>query len=166
MAYQNINQYNFLKLYLKPLREISDISLTSDEKDYDEEVIFSPYLIAEFDGNRMPLKFDFNSSDTTICVNCGNFSEDTIVSENYWNPKGLDFVNCTGITELCDVGLTGIDNGLVTGFTGQTIEINTGLYSSNEDKFDRYKYDRRFKMHPITGFTTELNRIYDDDSYT
>lgn len=166
MAYQNINQYNFLKLYLKPLREISDISLTSDEKDYDEESIFSNYLIAEFDGNRMPLKFDFNSEETTICVGCGNFSADTIVSENYWNPNNLDFVNCSQLTEICDVGLTGIDNGLTQNFSGETIEINSGLYSTNGDKFNRFKYDRRFKMHPITGFTTEENRILNDDSYT
>jgi len=166
MAYQNINQYNFKKIYLKPVGEITDISLASDEKDYDEEVIFSNNLIGEFDGGRMPLKFDFNSSNTTNCVNCGEFSADTIVSENYWNPKGLDLEYCTGATELCDVGLTGIDNGLVMNITGETIEINPGLYSSDEDKFSRYKYDARFKMHPITGFTTEQNRILNDDSYS
>jgi hypothetical protein len=166
MAYQNINQYNFKKIYLKPVGEITDISLASDEKDYDEEVIFSNNLIGEFDGKRMPLKFDFNSSNTTNCVNCGEFSADTIVSENYWNPKGLELEYCTGATELCDVGLTGIDNGLVMNITGETIEINPGLYSSDEDKFSRYKYDARFKMHPITGFTTEQNRIFNDNSYS
>jgi len=165
MSYQNINQYNFKKIYLKPVKEITDLSLASDEKDYDEEVIFSSYLIAEFDGQRMPLKFDFDSSGTTSCVNCGTFSADTIVSENYWNPKGLNLELCTGVTELCNVGLTGIDNGLVSGFTGSTIEINSGLYSSDEDKFSRYKYDARFKMHPVTGFTTEQNRIFDDGSF-
>ena len=49
MSYQNINQYNFLKFYLLPVREISDISLASDEKDFDEEVVFSPLLIGEND---------------------------------------------------------------------------------------------------------------------
>ena len=44
MSYQNINQYVFKRLYLKPLNEITDISLASDERDYDEEVIFSSYL--------------------------------------------------------------------------------------------------------------------------
>ena len=165
MAYQNINQYNFNKLGLKPFRQISDISLTSDEKDYDEEVIFSPDLIGEFDGNRMPLKFDFNSDNTTICVGCGDFETDVIVSENVWNPDNLDLENCNSLTELCDIGLTGIDNGLVMNISGETIEINKGLYINTSDKFSRYKYDSRFKMHPVTGFTTTDNRIYDDNSF-
>ena len=166
MSYQNINQYVFRRLYLKPVREITDISLASDEKDYDQEVIFSPLLIGEDDGNRLPLSFDFNSSGTTDCVNCGDFDKDTIVSENYWNPLDLNLVNCGTITEICDVGLTGIDNGLVKSFSGETIELNSGLYTSRIDRFSRYKYDRRFKMHPITGFTTSSDRILDDDSYT
>ena len=45
MAYQNINQYNFKKIYLKPYESVTDISLASDERDYDNEVIYSPYLI-------------------------------------------------------------------------------------------------------------------------
>jgi hypothetical protein len=165
MAYQNINQYNFKKIYLKPYESVTDISLASDERDYDNEVIYSPFLIAENDGNRMPIKFDFNDDSTYICINCGDFSVDTILSQNYWNPKNINFATCTGITEICDVGLTGIDNGLVKNFSGETIEINSGLYSSYYDIYSRYKYDRRFKMHPITGFTTPINRIYNDDSY-
>jgi uncharacterized delta-60 repeat protein len=166
MSYQNINQYVFKRLYLKPLNEITDISLASDERDYDEEVIFSPFLIGEDDGNRMPLNFDINSPNTINCINCGNFDSDVIVSENYWNPLGIDLLVCSAKTELCDVGLTGMDNGLVKRFSGETIELNTGLYTSTADKFSRYKYDRRFKMHPITGFTTTSDRIYNDDSYT
>ena len=69
MAYQNINQYNFRRWGLKPVNEITDICLASDEKDYDQEVVFSPLLIGENDGNRMPFKFDFNNSATTICQN-------------------------------------------------------------------------------------------------
>jgi len=165
MAYQNINQYNFNKLYLKPVNEISDISLASDEKDYDDEVIFSPYLIADYDGNRMPLKFDFNSKETSICIGCGDFESDVIVSENYWNPDGIDFYNCGITTQLCDVGLTGVDNGLVQSLTGETIEVNSGLYIYESQIYNRYFYDKRFKMHPIGGFTTPINRIYNDNSY-
>jgi len=89
-----------------------------------------------------------------------------IVSENYWNPDGLDPNFCPKITNLCDVGLTGIDNGLVKQMSGETIQINTGLYTSNTDKYSRYKYDRRMKLHPITGFTTTQNRLWNDDSYS
>ena len=167
MSYQNINQYNFRKWRLLPFNEITDISLASDERDYDQEVVFSPLLIGEDDGNRMPFKFDFNSSGTTLCqTSTCSFSSDTIVSENYWNPLDIDPNFCPSATTLCDVGLTGIDNGLVKKMSGETIEITTGLYTNNTDKFSRYKYDRRFKLHPITGFTTSQNRLWNDNSYT
>ena len=167
MAYQNINQYNFRRWGLKPVNEITDLCLASDEKDYDQEVIFSPLLIAEDDGNRMPFSFNFNNTGTTICAVSGcSFSSDTIVSENYWNPLDIYPNFCPVVTELCDIGLTGIDNGLVPNMSGETIEITTGLYTSVQDRFSRYKYDRRMKMHPITGFTTSENRLWNDDSYT
>jgi hypothetical protein len=167
MAYQNINQYNFRKWGIKPVNEITDICLASDERDYDQEVVFSPLLIGELDGNRMPFKFDFNSSGTTLCqVSPCVFSADTIVSENYWNPDDIDPNFCPITTELCDIGLTGIDNGLVQNMSGETIEITTGLYTNISDKFSRYKYDRRMKLHPITGFTTTQNRLWNDNSYT
>jgi hypothetical protein len=91
MSYQNINQYNFKRWGLKPVNEITDICLASDEKDYDQEVVFSQFLIAENDGNRMPFSFDFNSSGTTNCRdNSCDFDNNTIVSENFWNPKNID----------------------------------------------------------------------------
>jgi hypothetical protein len=167
MAYQNINQYNFRRWGLKPANEITDICLASDEKDYDQEVVFSPLLIGELDGNRMPFKFNFDSSGTTLCTTSAcTFDYDTIVSENYWNPTDIDPNFCPIITDLCDVGLTGIDNGLVKELSGETIQINTGLYTTQSDKFSRYKYDRRMKMHPITGFTTSENRLWNDNSYS
>ena len=167
MAYQNINQYNFRRWGIKPVNEITDICLASDEKDYDQEVIFSPLLIGEVDGNRMPFKFDFNSTGTTICQSGScSFDNDVIVSENYWNPDDIDPNFCPKVTDLCDVGLTGIDNGLVKKMSGETIQITTGLYTNNSDKYSRYKYDRRMKLHPITGFTTTQNRLWNDNSYS
>ena len=167
MAYQNINQYNFRRWGIRPVNEITDICLASDEKDYDQEVIFSPLLIGDDDGNRMPFKFDFNSTGTTICQSgtC-TFDNDVIVSENYWNPEDIDPNFCPKVTDLCDVGLTGIDNGLVKKMSGETIQITTGLYTNNTDKYSRYKYDRRMKLHPITGFTTTQNRLWNDNSYS
>jgi hypothetical protein len=166
MSYQNINQYNFRRWYLLPVKEITDICLASDEKDYDQEVIFSPLLIGENDGNRMPFKFDFNSTGTTLCQsNSCDFSSNTVVSENYWNPTDIDPNLCPSASTLCNVGLTGIDNGLVQRLSGESIDITTGLYTNNTDKYSRYKYDRRMKLHPITGFTTSENRLWNDDSY-
>ena len=167
MGYQNINQYNFRRWGIKPVNEVTDICLASDEKDYDQEVIFSPLLIGENDGNRMPFKFNFNSSGTTICQTeeC-SFDNDVIISENYYNPDNIDPNFCPIVTNLCDVGLTGMDNGLVKHMSGETIQITTGLYTTSADTYSRYKYDRRMKMHPITGFTTTQNRLWNDDSYS
>ena len=45
MAYQNINQYNFRRWGIKPVNEVTDICLASDEKDYVESfaVVDTPY---------------------------------------------------------------------------------------------------------------------------
>jgi hypothetical protein len=46
MAGQNINQYVRPNYNLKFALETDDISLTSDEMDFNQEVVFSPYIIA------------------------------------------------------------------------------------------------------------------------
>ena len=48
MAYQNINQYNYPKLKLQIIYDGQDMSLSSDEVDYNQEVVFSPFLILAF----------------------------------------------------------------------------------------------------------------------
>jgi hypothetical protein len=166
MAYQNINQYNYRKIGLKPVNEITDFCLADDARDFHQEVIFSPLLIAEDDGNRMPFKFDFNSTGTTISPLVGQFLYDTVVSENYYNPLDIDPNFCPVTTEICNVGLTGIDNGLTTQMSGITMTAYTGLYTTTAETFNRYIYDRRFKMHPISGNTTTQNRLWNDNSYS
>ncbi len=62
MATQNINNYYFNRFDLKlNSNQYFDITLASDEKDYDEEVVFSPYIIAYDDGNRLPISIDLNN---------------------------------------------------------------------------------------------------------
>jgi len=165
MSYQNINQYYYRRWGLIPYGEIQDFCLAADERDYHEEVIFSPLLIAENDGNRLPVKMDFNSTGTTIYPLVQTFQYDTIVSENYYNPLEIDPNFCPVTTEICDVGLTGIDNGLTTELSGLTLTAYTGLFTTTALTYNRLAYDRRFKMHPITGSTTPQNRIFPDDSY-
>lgn len=154
MAYQNINQYNFKKLYLLDKSEPQDFCLASDERDYKEEVIFSPYLIGENDGNVLPFSFDLNNPNSSqlFVLNYNSYvEENNLISSNYYNPKNED-LNCYGREYICDIGLTGIDNGLVDQMTGQTIAITKGLLS-NAEKFDRLKFDRRLKLHQVTGHT-------------
>lgn len=153
MAYQNINQYNFRKWYLKPVNEITDLCLASDEKNYNEEVIFSPYLIAETFGDRLPVYLDLNDPNCTQQFNLeyGDYNPDnTLVSINYYT--GLFDISCATAATICDVGLTGIDNGLVDQMTGKTLHYTNGFFS-NEHKFDRLHVDRRMKFIQVTGNT-------------
>jgi hypothetical protein len=161
MAYQNINQYNFKKIYLLNKSDIQDFSLSSDEIDYKEEVIFSPNLIAENDGNKLPFNFDLNNSGSSELFVL-NFYEynyyNNLISTNYYNPNNDD-LTCYSAQTICDIGLTGIDNGLVTNMTGETISVTKGLLSDSE-KFDRLSFDRRLKLHQVTGYTESPNTIF------
>ncbi len=147
MARQNINQYVRPNWQLIESLEINDFSLTSDEKDYNEEVVFSPYLIAQTYGNKLPVYIDINNPLTVqpLTLNYKQYNENNIfVSQNYYNPEEKD-LTCFSSSTSCDIGLTGIDNGLVDQMTGQTIYFTNGLYSDYL-KFSRMYYDRRFKI--------------------
>jgi hypothetical protein len=161
MAYQNINQYNYPKLSFLNKSEIQDFSLASDERNYKEEVIFSNNLIGENDGTRLPFSFDLNSSGSSelYVLNFYDYNfYNNLVSLNYYNPKNED-LSCYTAQTSCDIGLTGIDNGLVNQMTGQTISFTQGLLP-NVNKFDRLSFDRRLKLHQVTGFTQSPNSIF------
>ena len=59
---QNINQFPKPNWGVKLALDVSDMTLSTDERNYKEEVVFSPYLIAETYGNRLPINFDINDS--------------------------------------------------------------------------------------------------------
>ena len=65
MSQQNINQYVYKKWFITNSKPIFDISLASDERDYNEEVVFSNQLIGVNDGNRLPIHFDLNNSGSS-----------------------------------------------------------------------------------------------------
>ena len=156
MSQQNINQYNFSKWYLTPSWYNVDMSLASDEVDYNQEVVFSTELIAQNDGNRLPIYFDLNNPESfqQITLNYGDYNTgNTLVSLNYYNPNNENLSCFTG-DSLCDIGLTGTDNGLVPEMSGETIYFSMGLYTGST-KWDRYHFDRRTKLIPITAYTTE-----------
>jgi hypothetical protein len=153
MSYQNINQYNYPKLKLQVIYDGQDMSLASDEVDYNQEVILSPYLIGYENGKKLPINLNLNSPLTTqnLELYYGTYNpQNVIVSENFYDPEGLDF-NCFKADELCDVGLTGIDNGLVDKIKGDILQYTNGLFN-NSQKFDRLSYDRRMKfIQPTTN---------------
>lgn len=160
MSQQNINQYVYKKINIDLVSDNMDMSLASDERDYKEEVIFSPYIIAQTYGNKLPFYFDINDSLTAQKLNLKykNYNKSNIfVSQNYYNPENSNFCFFTASTS-CDIGFTGIDNGLVDTMSGQTIYFTNGIFEDGV-KFDRMYYDRRLKLFQVTGHTTNLNRF-------
>ena len=152
MAEQNINQYVYKKYRINLESDSMDMSLTSDERDYNQEVIFSPFLIAQTYGDRLPINFNISDplSAQDLTLTYKNYNTNNVfVSQNYYNPKNLD-LTCFSSSTACDIGLTGIDNGLVTKMSGETIYFTNGLYDDSL-KFDRLHFDRRLKMFQVTG---------------
>jgi hypothetical protein len=161
MSQQNIREYNYRKWYIRPSGQNLDVNLASDERDYNEEVVFSPNLIAQNDGNRLPIYFDLNNSGSSqlFVLNYGIYnSANTLVSLNYYNPNDENLDMFTAST-LCDIGLTSIDNGLVDIMSGESISFTMGLLD-DVDKFNRYDFDRRFKMFQVTGYTDPPNERF------
>jgi len=157
MSSQNINQYvrpnNFPILRL----ESYDMSVTSDAKSFNEEVVFSPYLIAQTYGKKLPVNIDINNtlSVQNQTLSYKQYNRNNIfVSLNYL-PLEKE-ANCYSSSTLCDIGLTGIDNGLVTAMTNQNLYFTQGLYS-DQYKFNRMYFDKRFKMFQVTANTESPN---------
>ena len=65
MPSQSINSY-FTPKYSQKLNfgNYFDFTLVGDEKDYDEEVVFSTELIGYNDGNRLPIIYDLDNTQT------------------------------------------------------------------------------------------------------
>jgi hypothetical protein len=160
MAYQNINQYSYKKFNLNLIYDGMDMSLASDERDYNEEVVFSPYIIAQTYGNKVPFYFDLDDSETSQQINL-NYKQfnpnNVIVSQNYYNPDDKD-LSCFSESSSCDIGFTGIDNGLVDNMDNQTINFTQGIFNDSV-KFDRLFFDRRLKLFQVTGYTTDDSRF-------
>jgi hypothetical protein len=159
MATQNINNFYFRRFdAFTDDSEYTDLFLVADEKQYDEEVIFSNQLIAYENGQRLPINIElFNTgSSQNILLSYGEYNTgNTLVSLNNYNDNTLNDTCYSAFTGICDVGLTAIDNGLVTDMTGNTLYYSMGI--RDDYKFDPLHYDRRFKMRPVTGYTQSPN---------
>ena len=158
MPGQNINNYFFNRFDAHLSEQKSfDITLSSDYDGYNSDVVFSEKLIGENNGNILPVNIDFDSSlsNKKDTLSWGQFySGNTIVSKNYLNLKN-DNLSCETATTICDIGLTATDNGLVTEMTGETITFTMGI--NDNEKYNPHYYDRRLKLHPVTGFTESPN---------
>lgn len=160
MATQNINNYYFNRFNAKLNNgEYTDFFLVADESSVDNEVIYSDKLIAYNDGDRLPIYIDINNTGSTpirtISYNDG-LSGATSISLNTYNPNNED-LSCYTFSGLCDAGLTGIDIGKFSSLTGQTLFYTKGV---NDDfKFSPNHFDARFKLTPVSGYTSNYTRF-------
>jgi hypothetical protein len=160
MATQNINNYYFNRFNAKLNNSsYTDFYLVADEAGVDNEVIYSDEVIAYSDGNRLPIYIDINNPLSTKKNNWtfgSVLSGCPSVSLNYYNPNGENLSQYS-FSGLCDAGLTGIDNGLFSGMTGQTLYYSMGVDTTKT--FNSNYFDRRFKMQAVTGNTNTKNRF-------
>jgi hypothetical protein len=80
MPTQNINSYYYPNNLLSlSNNRYFDLTLPSDEVSYDEEVVFSNQLIAEDDGNRLPINIDlsYSGSSPQLIIEYGDFYRET-----------------------------------------------------------------------------------------
>ena len=167
MAYQNINQYNYPKLKLQLIYDGQDMSLASDEVDFNQEVVFSPYIIGSDNGEKLPVNIDLNSplSTQNLTLTYGVYNPNNVViSESFYEPKDLR-IDCFTAGTTCDIGLTGIDNGLVQHVVGETLSYTNGLFT-DAVKFDRMFYDRRMKFIQTTTNVPKNHKFSGIPKYT
>jgi hypothetical protein len=108
----NIKNYYFNNLDIKLTNsDYWDLFLCYDERLFNKEVLYCNSIIS---GSSLISYFDFNNPN---CI-----SGNTIFSLNCWDKSILPV---SGLT-LCDIGLTGIDNGFTTNITGETLNILSG----------------------------------------
>ena len=162
MATQNINNYNSKKFRVRlKTNEYFDLTLASDEQDFDTEVLFSVDVIGANDGNRLPIRLDLSNTGTTLQPNLywdvAN-SANTLTSLNYYNPNNEDLSCYTGFTGLCDAGLTMIDNGVLPKMTGESIYYSMGVFP--DKTHDPLYHDRRMKFHPIINYNKRPNHPF------
>jgi len=137
----NIKNFKFHNTRVKLTNsEYWDYYLSNDDRDY-----YTHQTPGILSGDSLVLNFDFNNSDI---FSTGGTSGLTITSLSTWDGA----VN-SGIT-LTDIGLTGIDNGLVIydHYSGDTtnIELTDALLTSTLLIPD----NKHFFMTRVTGSTT------------
>lgn len=154
MGIQNIRNHsnNSIKLRLDT-SQYYDFYLANDEIEFDQETIFSTNLIGFDDGSVLPVNIRLWDNDCSpqYELNYGEFeSDNNIVSDKFYPFENLLEADCYTLSGICDVGLTGIDNGLTDRMTGETLYHTNGFLDSI-DKFDRLTYDRHLKMISVTS---------------
>lgn len=108
----NIKNYYFNNLdILLTNSDYWDLFLCYDERMFDGSTLYCTTIVS---GSSLVAQFDFNNP---ACI-----SGNTIYSIDCWDGATLPV---SGLS-LCDIGLTGVDNGFVQNLTGETLTISSG----------------------------------------
>lgn len=108
----NIKNYYFNNLDIKLTNsDYWDLFLCYDERLFDRNTLYCNSIIS---GTSLISYFNFNN------INC--ISGNSIYSLVCWDESILP----TSGLSLCDIGLTGVDNGFVQNLTGETLTITSG----------------------------------------
>jgi len=166
MPTQNINNYGANRFDLRiDYSNYYDIKLANDEKDYDEEIVFSSNLIGFDDGDRLPINIDLDSFACTdkneILWNQKILN--SVISKNYLS-FGDEDPDCFSADTICDVGLTAIDVGLTDKISGSTLSFTMGLDPETEQ--DYLVYTRKFKMYNVGSNAEYPNSRFSGNSST
>lgn len=108
----NIKNYYFNNIDIKLTNsDYWDLFLCYDERLFNSETLYCDSIMS---GNSLVSYFDFNDPNCIV--------DNKIYSLSCWNESTLPL---SGLS-LCDIGLTGVDNGFVSNLTGETLNISSG----------------------------------------
>ena len=176
MGTQNLNNYNFNRIDAKlNYSSYYDFFLTSDEKDFNSEVVWSTKIIGDGDTSVLPVWIDLNDPTTSTqpLTNCAaqypvsiaspELSPPfTIISKVYWlSAKTICDCTSTFVKKLCDIkiGEAARSNGLY-----DDSNIANLLLAPPQDCVEIYKnlpivstfnklhFDKRFKMSQVKAY--------------
>lgn len=187
MGTQNLNNFYFNRLDTKiNYSSYYDLFLAADEKDFNQQVMYSNSIIDYDDGCKLPVWIDLNTTASTQpTTNCSfqyptgatgnayytnnNYRPFVILSNNTWcDAKSMCECPYTGSGfTIWDAAWTGLDNGLFNlddYQNGAAIDLFNNLPTSLT--YDIYSYDKRFKMHQVKafGFPWWTDTFYTDTS--
>jgi hypothetical protein len=176
MGTQNLNNYNFNKIDAKlNYSSYYDFFLTSDEKDFNSEVVWSTKIIGDGDTSVLPVWIDLNDPTTStqplttcaaqypVSIALPQLSPPfTIISKIQWL-SAQTICDCTSafVKKICDtkIGETARTNGLYDDANIANLQLSppqdcVEIYKTLPviSTFNKLHFDKRFKMTQVKAY--------------
>jgi hypothetical protein len=155
---QYISQYPRPNWGVKLSVDLSDMSLVSDERNYNEEVVFSPYLIAQTYGNRLPFYFDTNDTErnTPLTVYWNKYTNEAEWANENLDHEELETTRTPGRAQQMHEKLS---------FMNRKVSPNERRKKHEEkqaraqEKREKFYQDRLNKLKELTKKIQEVNEL-------